>query len=72
MPEIFNALHVDVTLAEGTKTLTLEVAQHLGDNMVRAISMQPTDGLVRGTEVTTPARPSRCRSATSPRATSST
>ena len=52
MPEIFNALHVDVTLAEGTKTLTLEVAQHLGDNMVRAISMQPTDGLVRGAAVT--------------------
>ena len=51
MPAIFNALHVDVTLAEGTKTLTLEVAQHLGDNMVRAISMQPTDGLVRGAEV---------------------
>src|SRR6476469_2911573 len=51
MPGIFNALKVDVTLAEGTKTLTLEVAQHLGDNMVRAISMQPTDGMVRGTEV---------------------
>src|SRR3954447_14606089 len=51
MPEIFNALHVDVTLAEGTKTLTLEVALHLGDNMIRAISMQPTDGLVRGAEV---------------------
>jgi F-type H+-transporting ATPase subunit beta len=51
MPEIFNALHVDVTLTEGTKTLTLEVALHLGDNMVRAISMQPTDGLVRGAEV---------------------
>src|SRR5215204_2457541 len=51
MPEIFNALHVDVTLTEGTKRLTLEVAQHLGDNMVRTISMQPTDGLVRGAEV---------------------
>ena len=51
MPEIYNALHVEVKLAEGDKTLTLEVAQHLGDNMVRAISMQPTDGLVRGTEV---------------------
>ncbi|WP_433215875.1 F0F1 ATP synthase subunit beta [Dactylosporangium sp. CS-047395] len=51
MPDIYNALHVDVTLSEGTKTLTLEVAQHLGDNMVRAISMQPTDGLIRGTEV---------------------
>src|SRR6201990_1248589 len=52
MPEIFNSLHVEVTLSEGTKTLTLEVAQHLGDNLVRAISMQPTDGLVRGAEVT--------------------
>src|SRR3954470_18060071 len=52
MPDIFNALHVEVTLSEGTKTLTLEVAQHLGDNQIRAISMQPTDGLVRGAEVT--------------------
>ncbi|MDT5042543.1 MAG: F-type H+/Na+-transporting ATPase subunit beta, partial [Actinoplanes sp.] len=52
MPDIFNALHVDVTLSGGTKTLTLEVAQHLGDNVIRAISMQPTDGLVRGAEVT--------------------
>src|SRR5438874_547736 len=51
MPEIYAALHVDVTLSEGTKTLTMEVAQHLGDNMVRAISMQPTDGLVRGAEI---------------------
>jgi F-type H+-transporting ATPase subunit beta len=51
MPEIYNALNVDVTLSGGTRTLTLEVAQHLGDNMVRAISMQPTDGLVRGAEV---------------------
>jgi F-type H+-transporting ATPase subunit beta len=51
MPEIFNALHVDVTLGAGARTLTLEVAQHLGDNLVRTISMQPTDGLVRGAEV---------------------
>src|SRR3954466_7871328 len=52
MPNIYNALHVEVTLSEGTKRLTLEVAQHLGDNVVRAISMQPTDGLVRGAQVT--------------------
>jgi F-type H+-transporting ATPase subunit beta len=51
MPGIFNALKTDVTLAEGTKTLTLEVSQHLGDNVIRAISMQPTDGMVRGAEV---------------------
>jgi F-type H+/Na+-transporting ATPase subunit beta len=52
MPDIYNALHVDVTLEGETKTLTLEVALHLGENMARAISMQPTDGLVRGTTVT--------------------
>ncbi|GGN54593.1 ATP synthase subunit beta [Actinoplanes lobatus] len=51
MPAIFNALHVEVTLSGGTKKLTLEVAQHLGDNLLRAISMQPTDGMVRGAEV---------------------
>ncbi len=52
MPELYHALHVDVDLGEiGKRTLTLEVAQHLGDNMVRAISLQPTDGLVRGAEV---------------------
>ncbi|CAM5693955.1 ATP synthase subunit beta [Streptomyces glaucescens] len=50
MPEIYNALHVEVAdpaNAGEKKTLTLEVAQHLGDGLVRAISMQPTDGLVR-------------------------
>jgi F-type H+/Na+-transporting ATPase subunit beta len=52
MPEIFNALEVDRTLDEETLTLTLEVSQHLGDNQVRAIAMQPTDGLVRGAPVT--------------------
>src|SRR4051794_26004139 len=52
MPEIHNALHVERTLGEETLTLTLEVEQHIGDNMVRAVSMQPTDGLVRGTSVT--------------------
>src|SRR5688572_4269514 len=51
MPDLFNALQVEVTLADLGKTLTLEVAQHLGDNVVRTISMQPTDGLVRGAEV---------------------
>src|SRR5215211_2727681 len=52
MPELYNALHVDLVLGEEEMMLTLEVAQHIGDNMVRAISMQPTDGLVRGAEVT--------------------
>jgi F-type H+-transporting ATPase subunit beta len=52
MPDIYNALHVDVDLGDASRTLTLEVAQHLGENMARAISMQPTDGLVRGATVT--------------------
>ncbi|HWS35318.1 MAG TPA: F0F1 ATP synthase subunit beta [Actinoplanes sp.] len=52
MPAIFNALKVDVTLSEGKKTLTMEVAQHLGGNLVRAVSMQATDGLIRGSAVT--------------------
>ena len=52
MPALYNALNVDVDFGDGTnRLLTLEVAQHIGDNMVRAISMQPTDGLVRGAEV---------------------
>jgi F-type H+/Na+-transporting ATPase subunit beta len=52
MPELYNALTVGVSLGELSKTLTLEVEQHIGEDTVRAISMQPTDGLVRGAEVT--------------------
>jgi len=53
MPAMFNALKVEIDAPDGTgrKVLTLEVAQHLGDGLVRAISMQPTDGLQRGTGV---------------------
>jgi F-type H+-transporting ATPase subunit beta len=51
IPPLFNALHVDIELGELSKTLTLEIAQHIGDDMVRAIALQPTDGLVRGAEV---------------------
>ncbi len=51
MPEIYNKLEVEVTLGGETSTLPLEVAQHIGDGMVRAISLKPTDGLVRGAQV---------------------
>jgi F-type H+-transporting ATPase subunit beta len=57
MPEIYYALHVDVTFGGDTRTLTLEVEQHIGDNMVRAIALQPTDGLVRGAEVSNTGAP---------------
>ena len=52
IPPLFNALTVQIELGELSKTLTLEVAQHIGDDEVRAIALQPTDGLVRGAEVT--------------------
>ncbi|MFI6869873.1 F0F1 ATP synthase subunit beta [Nocardia sp. NPDC050406] len=57
IPDLYNALNVDIALKSVAKTLTLEVAQHLGDNIVRTISMQPTDGLVRGVEVRDTGKP---------------
>ncbi|MBD2758337.1 F0F1 ATP synthase subunit beta [Yimella sp. cx-573] len=51
MPEMYNLLTTTVELGGETKNVNLEVAQHIGDSMVRAISLQPTDGLVRGSSV---------------------
>ena len=51
MPDMYSKLTTELTLGEDTRTLTLEVALHIGDGMVRAVSMQPTDGLVRGASV---------------------
>ena len=51
MPSMYNLLTVEVELSGETKSLNLEVAQYIGDNMVRAISLQPTDGVVRGAAV---------------------
>jgi F-type H+-transporting ATPase subunit beta len=53
LPAIYNALEVDVPSSPGREgfTLTLEVQQHLGDDRVRTIAMDATDGLPRGTEV---------------------
>ncbi|MGA1718457.1 MAG: F0F1 ATP synthase subunit beta, partial [Aquiluna sp.] len=48
IPEIYNALTTEIVLGKEKSTLTLEVAQHLGDDLVRAIALKPTDGLVRG------------------------
>jgi F-type H+-transporting ATPase subunit beta len=47
LPAILSALHVD----NGGRTLVLEVAQQLGENVVRTIAMDTTDGLVRGAQV---------------------
>lgn len=56
IPEINNALETVVDLStqgegESKLRMTLEVAQHLGDNIVRTIALKPTDGMVRGAEV---------------------
>ena len=51
IPDMYNALNVELELGDTKRTLTLEVAQHIGEGMVRAISMQSTDGLVRGAAV---------------------
>jgi F-type H+-transporting ATPase subunit beta len=48
LPEIHTAVTIDVTLGEETTTITCEVAQHLGDNIVRTVALRPTDGMVRG------------------------
>ncbi len=48
LPEIFNSLYIE--RAHGTR-LVLEVQQHLGEDSVRAVAMDSTDGLTRGTEV---------------------
>ncbi|GAA1717987.1 F0F1 ATP synthase subunit beta [Propioniferax innocua] len=51
MPDIMNALLVDVDIMGEKRTITLEVNLHVGDYVVRAISLKPTDGLRRGQEV---------------------
>jgi F-type H+/Na+-transporting ATPase subunit beta len=59
LPEIYNALEVDLERYgdeahegdAGTGRLVLEVQQHIGDDRVRAVAMDATDGLARGTEV---------------------
>src|SRR3954447_13021726 len=51
IPELNQALTTQIELGGLSKTLALEVSQHIGDDLVRAIALQPTDGLVRGAEV---------------------
>ena len=57
LPELNFALEVDVTIEGQSNTIILEVAQHLGEGKIRAISMQGTDGLQRGAEVTNTGAP---------------
>jgi len=59
-PAIYNALEIQAPALDGsggTKTLVAEVQQHLGDNRVRAIAMDSTDGLSRGLDVVDTGKP---------------
>ena len=51
VPDINNALHIEVPKEDSTLHLTLEVALQLGDDVVRTIAMDSTDGVQRGMEV---------------------
>ena len=61
MPEILNALRIaqpgDKEKGIPDINITLEVAAHLGDNMVRTVAMSATDGLVRGTKAVDTGQP---------------
>src|SRR5207302_1193058 len=52
LPEINFALTLERRIGDDVQTITAEVAQHIGHNLVRAICMEPADGVTRGTKVT--------------------
>ena len=54
LPEIYNALEIAL---EDNRTLVAEVQQHLGNNVVRAVAMDGTDGIIRGIEVVDTGKP---------------
>jgi F-type H+-transporting ATPase subunit beta len=58
LPEILNALEIEIPQADGsTSTLVAEVQQHLGDDRIRSVAMDSTDGLARGVAVVDTGRP---------------
>ena len=58
LPTIFTALLItNPVIDDEADNLVVEVAQHLGDNVVRTIAMDVTDGLVRGMEVKDTGKP---------------
>jgi F-type H+-transporting ATPase subunit beta len=57
LPEISTALEIARETNDGYDTITAEVSQHIGANIVKAICMQPTDGLRRGAKVVNTGEP---------------
>ncbi|MDG2167129.1 MAG: F0F1 ATP synthase subunit beta, partial [Opitutales bacterium] len=51
VPEIYQALEINYTVGGESSSLIVEIQQHLGDAVVRAVAMSSTEGLVRGMEV---------------------
>ena len=51
IPEIGNALLVETEVMGEKRTMTMDTALHVGDNLIRAIALKPTDGMRRGAEV---------------------
>ncbi|MFP4456773.1 MAG: F0F1 ATP synthase subunit beta [Clostridia bacterium] len=51
LPDIYNALKLNIETEDESRELIIEVMQHLGDNVVRGVAMSSTDGLQRGVEV---------------------
>jgi len=64
LPEIYTALQIEIPARERdeARVLVAEVQQHLGDDRVRAVAMDSTDGLSRGSTWSIPVVPSRSRS----------
>src|SRR5437773_1704389 len=48
LPELYNALVVELEGSGGGRRVVVEVQQHIGRNQIRAVAMSPTDGVVRG------------------------
>jgi F-type H+-transporting ATPase subunit beta len=61
LPEIYHALHIEIPARDGDegRLLVAEVQQHLGDDRVRAVAMDSTDGLARGVDVVDTGAPIR-------------
>ncbi|MBE7412136.1 MAG: F0F1 ATP synthase subunit beta [Leptospiraceae bacterium] len=57
LPEIFNALEIEITREGKKEKIVAEVQQHLGDRTVRAIALSSTDGMIRGQNVSDTGNP---------------
>jgi F-type H+-transporting ATPase subunit beta len=57
LPELYNAVNIEIPQNGGVKIITTEVQQHLGNNWVRCLAMDSTDGMPRGARAVDTGRP---------------